>query len=552
MSSNANLAIRIAAILDNKGFKQADKSVKGLQSSVKKLAGAAGIGLSTAAVINFGKNAVKAFAENEKSAKRLAGVVKNMGMAFQNPAIEGSLDRISAKFGYQGEVLREAYQKLLTATGSVTKSNDLLALSLDVSAGSGEDLLTVNQDLAAVYVGNTKGLRKYNLGLSQAQLKTLKYEDAIALLTKTFAGAGGAELTTYAGKIRVLGEAAGNAQEIIGGGLVDALTLLGGEGNTVQPLADGMAEFATNTSNAIVGLAVLVEKLKGIPGLDSKVAGDLKFAAARLLVGPLIILKPYLDKLAQMGADAQAAMRPVTQGYLGSMPVGIYPTAAELQKQKQFEADRLKLEKQRLALEKKAQNDLRKRAALEKAARMLELERINLTAGLKGKISEADRISLQLQLALLDKNDTLATKLAADLEAAVKRQNELAAALRNTPKAPNPYEDWKVPTDLLAYTAASLGVSPETVINAPQSIPTQTNDATQELLEALQAAADAQLKADAAKAAAEGGDVYVKITMPDGTDVSNQAKTELTNQSLSGSFINVNRLGRFANVPQAI
>jgi hypothetical protein len=548
MSSNANLAIRIAAILDNKGFKQADKSVKGLQSSVKKLAGAAGIGLSTAAVINFGKNAVKAFAENEKSAKRLAGVVKNMGMAFQNPAIEGSLDRISAKFGYQGEVLREAYQKLLTATGSVTKSNDLLALSLDVSAGSGEDLLTVNQDLAAVYVGNTKGLRKYNLGLSQAQLKTLKYEDAIAMLTKTFAGAGGAELTTYSGKMRVLGEAADTAQENIGKGLVDSLQLLSGKGNTIEPLAQSLADFGTNIGDAIYGVSLLIAKLKDLPILGAAAGAGSSFDKIPILGGWIGVLK----EVTKLGREAREAMTPITQGYLGSMPVGIYPTAAELQKQKQFEADRLKLEKQRLALEKKAQNDLRKRMALEKAARMVELERINLTAGLKGKISEADRLSLQLQLALLDKNDTLATKLAADLEAAVKRQNELAAALRNTPKAPNPYEDWKVPTDLLAYTAASLGVSPETVINAPQSIPAQTNDATQELLEALQAAADAQLKADAAKAAAEGGDVNIKITLPDGTDVSNQAKTELTNQSLSGSFINVNRLGRFANVPQAI
>jgi len=36
MSANSSLAIRIAAIFDNKGLKQADKGVKGLQSSVKK------------------------------------------------------------------------------------------------------------------------------------------------------------------------------------------------------------------------------------------------------------------------------------------------------------------------------------------------------------------------------------------------------------------------------------------------------------------------------------------------------------------------------------
>ena len=154
-----------------------------------------------------------------------------------------------------------------------------------------------------------------------------------------------------------------------------------------------------------------------------------------------------------------------------------------------------------------------------------------------------------MQKAIIEGNSTLATQLSDQLEAAIKRNNELRLALLTTPKAPNPYEDWKIPDDILNYTAKSLGVSPETVISAPQNIPIQATDAGEELRLAALAAMDAQAKAEAAQAAADAADVYVKITLPDGTDVSNQAKTELTNQALSGSFINVNRLGRFANTP---
>jgi len=152
-----------------------------------------------------------------------------------------------------------------------------------------------------------------------------------------------------------------------------------------------------------------------------------------------------------------------------------------------------------------------------------------------------------LQRSILQGNATLSTQLSDQLEAAVKRQNELNALLLKTPKAPNPYEDWKIPADLLAYTAASLGVSPETLVNAPQTIPAQTTDSTQELMDAFLAAQAAQDKADAAAAAAEAAAVYVKITLPDGTDMTSSAKAELSNQALSGSFVNVNRLGRFAN-----
>lgn len=536
-----SLLVQIAAeFVGKKQFKDADKAVKGLQSSVKKLAGAAGIGLSTAAVINFGKQSIKAFAENEKSAARLAGVVKNLGLAMETPIIEASLDRISAKYGYQGEVLREAYQKLITATGSLEKSQELLNLSLDVAAGSGQDLLTVNQDLANAFVGNTRGLRKYNLGLTQAQLKTLKYEDAVALLAKTFKGAGQDELNTFSGEMRVLTEAAGNAQEIIGKGLIDALMILSGD-TTVAELAETMNELATNTATALTNLGKFG---RGVVDTFGPIATALeKF---------ILATDPFVDLIVE--GDPSGFMdrpRPRARRFF----TGGQDSILEAQRAKAraiAEAEALKRARERAALEKKGAMEARKRAALEKAARTLELERINLTAGLKGKISEADRLSLQLQLALLDKNDSLATELAKKLDEAVKRNNELAAALRNTPKAPNPYEDWKIPAELLAYTAASLGVSPEIVMNRPSEIPTQVTDASQELLDALLAAEDARFKAESAKAAAESGNVYVKITMPDGTDMTGAAKAELTNQSLSGSFIGVNRLGRFANTPVAL
>jgi hypothetical protein len=80
-----------------------------------------------------------------------------------------------------------------------------------------------------------------------------------------------------------------------------------------------------------------------------------------------------------------------------------------------------------------------------KASKILDLDRIGITAALKGKISETDRLSLNLQLALLDKNDEKALKLSAELDAAVKRNKELAAALLATPEAPNPYRNWIAP-----------------------------------------------------------------------------------------------------------
>jgi len=546
MSANTNLAIRIASIFDNKGLKNAEKGIKGLQGSVKKLAGAAGIGLSTASAINFGKNAVKAFAENEKSAKRLAGVVRNLGLSFETPLIEKNLDSISAKFGYQGEVLRDAYQKLIGATGSVTKSNDLLNLSLDVSAGSSVDLVTVNQDLAAAYLGNTKGLGKYNLGLTKSELKTLKFDDAVSLLAKNFKGAGENELETFSGKMRVLGEAADTAQENIGKGLVDALSLLSGEGNTIQPLADSMADFGTYVGDAILGTGLLIDKLNNIPGVGNGNAVSKNSFFMFPSTGALAILKKGLDYVSKTGAEYSALINPTTQGYLGSMPVGIYPTPAQIAARKKADADAAKRQKDIARSQTKQLEDARKKAALEKASKTLNLDLIGIEAALKGSISETDRISLQLQKALINGNSVLATQLSDQLEAAIKRNNELRLALLTTPKAPNPYADWKVPADLLSYTATVLGVSPETVINAPQTIPVPTEDPLREIFDAVIAAQVAQDKADAAARAADAiaAVVNVKVEVA-GEEVAAVITQQQTNKSLSGSFVGVNRTARF-------
>jgi hypothetical protein len=225
------------------------------------------------------------------------------------------------------------------------------------------------------------------------------------------------------------------------------------------------------------------------------------------------------------------------------MPVGIYSSASNDAARKKAEADALKRQKDLLNLQTKSLAEQKKKSALDRASKTLNLEAIGIEAALKGKISETDRISLLLQKAILEGNASLATQLSDQLEAAIKRNNELRLALLSTPKAPNPYEDWKIPADLLAYTAASLGVSVDTIIKAPETIGTGMTDATQEMIDALIAAAEAQRKAEAAQAAAEkAGDTYVSVKVGE-EDLAAIITKSQTNSSLSGSFVGINRSG---------
>ena len=395
-----SLVVSAVTTFDGKALGKGQKQISGFEKSVKSLGRAFGVTFGAAALANYGKNAVKAFAENEKSAARLTQVVKNLGLAFEVPQIERNLDDISAKYGYQGEVLREAFQKLIGVTASAAKSTELLNLSLGIAAGSGQDLLTVNQDLAAAYVGNTRGLRKYNLGLTQSELKTLKFEDAVALLTKTFEGSAEAELSTYSGQMRVLGEAADNAQEIIGGGLIDSLMILSGN-TSVEDLSDDMQRLAENTRDALkefsswgkgvfnvfdYGAGVLERFIKATdPFVDLIVEGDPSIFTGRP--------RPRARRFFEGGQDSVAEARLNKQRAAA--------TAKELANQKRLAAERAKAAKAE-----------KTKISLSKAAAVFDSTRISLAAALQATYDKETKLRLEaLMLIEEDKGDEALKKI---------------------------------------------------------------------------------------------------------------------------------------------
>jgi hypothetical protein len=538
--------IRIPIIVENKGkktFKDTDNSIKGLNNSFKKLAGVAGIGLSTAAVINFGKQSVKAFMEDQKAASQLAIAVKNLGLSFETPRIEQFISEMSRASGVADDVLRPSMQKLLQTTNSVAKSQDLLNLALEISRGSGVDFSTVVEDLTKAYVGQTRGLNKYKLGLTQAELKAASFADLQAKLTDQFSGANAAYLETYAGKLGLVTVAAGEAQETIGKGLIDAFTILSSESGNINDLTDAMNSFAEGTATAFRNVAVLVSNLDkamqagfGLIGVLDRLSGS---NLVKIFGGGFGLLGT--QGAGSFGGNNAAGMGRQSE-HTGRLGYG----ASDEAKRKKIEADRLKIEKERAALDKKSLDNQKKQNALTKASKTLNLEAINIEAALKGKISETDRLSLFLQKAILEGNATLATQLSDQLDAAIKRNEELRRSLLSTPKAPNPYEDWKIPASVLNYTAERLGVSPEMVISNPSAIPTPIEDSLNELLEAAKAAYDAQIKADQATAASDAvanqSQTIVKVEI-DGQEMTRIITDTQVNDSLSGTFSSVNRFG---------
>jgi len=532
----------IAEFLGKKAFKDADTATSKLDKSVKKLAGALAAAFSVQKITQFSKTAVKAFMEDEKAANRLAKSVENLGLAFATPHIENFISQMASASGVTDDQLRPAMQRLLQTTGSLTKSTALMTQALDISRGSGVDYETVVNDLTMAYVGQTRGLRKYSLGLSQAELKTMSFADVQKKLTAQFSGANAAYLETYAGKMGILANAASESTEIIGKGLVDSLSMLAGEGNTVQPLADSMQDLAQGTSDVIVGLADIASGLKNLGGL-----GNLKGPRGGKLSEALTpnldmipLLGPILNTLRRRGqAINKAGMGGYPSSALG--PGYIDPSSA---KQKKADADEVKRSKTLAALQKKTLDTQKKQNALTKASKVLDLDRISVTAALRGQISETDRLSLQLQLALLDKNESQALKLSGELTEAVKRHNDLKAALLSTPEAPNPYRNWKPP---VFGPVMPEGVTP--TIKNPLGIPygeQVPNFNVPDWMKQGSAGFTGRPAPDYLGLSAIGAgaiaDTIVNVVVNvDGDPVANAITNAQVNQSLSGTFSDVSR-----------
>jgi hypothetical protein len=495
--------LRIPIIGEFKGkkaFDDATKSTGKLDKGVKKLAGALAAAFSVQKITQFGKAAAKAFIEDEKAANRLAIAVKNLGLEFESPRIERFISDLSAISGITDDQLRPAMQKLLTTTGSVTKAQELLTQALDISAGSGVDFETVANDLSMAYVGQTRGLRKYSLGLTQAELKTMSFADVQERLNKQFSGANAQFLTTYAGKLQLITTAAGEASEKIGGALVDSLISVFAAGD-VTKFVTQIDTLATKIANVVNSVVFGFQKLYIL-------------TSDRAILASLNPFDDYeKNALAAIEAAEKAAkfrLNAPSIGYLGSQPMGIYETSAQASVRKKAEADAAKRAKELAAMQKKTLDTQKKQNALTKASKVLDLDRINITAALRGKISETDRLSLNLQLALLDKNDEKALKLSAELDAAVKRNKELTAAILATPEAPNPWRNWVLPT----FNVPTGGMGGR--------------------------AANDYLGLGALGGATSAGAINVVVNL-DGEVVGGAVTNTQVNQSLSGTFSDVSR-----------
>jgi hypothetical protein len=386
--------IFLGSKFDAKGFKQAETALNKLTKTVRNFAATFGVAFGATALVNYSKAAVKAFASDENAARSLGMTLKNLNLDYfgASSAVNMYISNLEKQTGVLDDELRPAMDRLLRATGSITKSQELLSLALDISAGTGKDLTSVSQGLQKAYLGNNQSLGRLGVGLSKVELKSSSFLDIQTRLTELFAGQAQSAADGYQGSLNKLAIASNNAKEIIGKDLVDAMRLLLGD-TGIGEATNAIEGFATQVGNAITGVSVLIAKLKSIPG--SGVLGDFLSAFASV---------SGIGAITKLGANRKAA--------LAGTPMQS-PGERKAIDKANVEAIRVQKTKNSLAVIDNA-NTARKltltgdQLALQELEKKYDVERIGLFAALNGATDKETELRVLSKIAIYDQNAALA------------------------------------------------------------------------------------------------------------------------------------------------
>jgi len=435
MVVDPSVRIDIAAeFTGKKAFKQADTATTKLTKNVKSLAKTFGVAYGTTQVLAFAKASVRAAAADQKAQNQLALALKNVGLNRDAASAEGYIQRLQTEFAVLDDELRPAYAKLAIATKDTAETQRLLAISLDVSKSTGKDLDAVTSALSKAYLGNNTALSKLGVGISKADLKSKSFKDITDQLAATFAGAAKASADSFSGSMDKLAIASNNAKEIIGTSLIGALQSLG-DNDSMATLAKDIEGAATSLANFVDSIVYLKEQVKSIPG-----AGIFGY-----------LFSGVTDLLGRFSPQRLAELVKSIKGFQGMGNVAM--TGGSNMDTQKFEASQKKLAASKIKADKNAAAN---KAKLDKAAAVFDIQKIQIAAALKGKISEEEKVRLLLMQAIEEGNADKAEALSKKLDEIQAKNAKIAADILAIGNATDPFAAWVTSLDAAALVLGKM------------------------------------------------------------------------------------------------
>jgi membrane protein implicated in regulation of membrane protease activity len=250
--------------LDDKEFgKTLDKVQKDLSKAGKMMAG---IGVAITAALGL---SVKAAEEDRQSQARLAAVLDNVGVAYDNvsESLNANMDATMKKTGMSDDAQRDALAELILVTGDYNRALSLLPTALDLAAAKQIDVSTAAQLLGKVAEGNFGTLARYGIVLKDGATAA----EALAAIQEKVKGSA----EKMASPFEVLKNTFSELQEKIGAQLLPVLKKMV---DAITPVIDKIGKW--------------IEDNPKLAGTLIKVAAAI--GAVFAVVGPLLMILPAI------------------------------------------------------------------------------------------------------------------------------------------------------------------------------------------------------------------------------------------------------------------
>ena len=322
------MAINIPIIsdFDNKGIKKAEKAFAEIGkagtkvgTSLKNALLPVGVALGGLAVA--GAKFAMAAAEDEKSAALLARQLKVTTKATdaQVKATEDFVLQMSLANGVADDELRPSLSKLVRGTKDVSKAQKLLALSLDISKGSGKSLSQVTDSISKALGGNMGALARLSPEVKQMVKDQKSLDEILQALGKTYAGSAATAADTFQGRMDRLKVAINETKESIGYALLPIFEkMVGFIQSRILPVIQKFVDS--------IGEKGLAKTLKNTAGeifnwyreADGATGATLDFAAAIVVLGGAFKGLAFISGIASTLSAISTAV-----GGLGTVSAGI-------------------------------------------------------------------------------------------------------------------------------------------------------------------------------------------------------------------------------------
>lgn len=170
----------------------------------------------------------KAAIADEAAQAKLATQLRNSARATdaQVASVEEFIDSAARAYGVADDELRPAFGRLVAATHDVGKAQDMVALAMDVSAGTGKSLQSVTEALVKAQNGSVGGLARLGVATKDAAGETKSLDEITKDLASTYEGQASVAANTTEGKFRRLQVTLDETKEAIGARLIPVATQL--------------------------------------------------------------------------------------------------------------------------------------------------------------------------------------------------------------------------------------------------------------------------------------------------------------------------------------